>query len=72
MSERIYPVHVREYGGSTVLVLPRSLREALGIFPRDVVCIRKVGRMLLLKKLVPGEVMPVSVEEAHAAAESAR
>lgn len=72
MSEPVMIANVRSYGNSVVLVLPRSLREALGILPRDLVGMRKVGRLLLLKKLVPGEIMPVSAGEAADAAESAR
>ncbi len=59
---------VKKWGGTHVLILKPQIMHALGWVHRDVVGVRKVGRCLLLKRLVPGEVMPLSSQEAETAA----
>jgi hypothetical protein len=54
-----------------VLVLPKYVCEQLGLFHRDLVGIRKVGRRFVLQKLEAGRVMPLSEEEARRAASAA-
>lgn len=58
---------VQRFGSSFAIILPKAAREALTILPGDLVAIRVVGRRLVVGKLVPEQVMPVSDEEASAA-----
>ncbi len=72
MEADFYTSRVLIWGNSFVIVVPRALVSSLGLVHRDVVGLRKIGRNLLLKRLVPGEVMPVSAAEVEAAARDGR
>lgn len=68
MDQEFYTSRLLLWGHSLVIVVPRALANNLGLVHRDVVGLRKIGRNLLLKRLVAGEVMPVSAAEVEAAA----
>jgi antitoxin component of MazEF toxin-antitoxin module len=70
MDSPVLIANVRVWGNSTVVVLPKTVREHLGVVARDVVGFRRVGRYWILRRLTPGDLMPVTDQEAaHAAAE---
>ncbi len=52
------------WGGSWCILIPKAVREALGLLPGDLVAIRIVGRRVVMGKLFPDAVLPVSDEEA--------
>jgi antitoxin component of MazEF toxin-antitoxin module len=72
MDSPLLVTHVRRWSDSYVLILPRAIREHLGLVAGDVVGLRKVGRLVMMKRIVPGEVMPLTEEEARDAANSRR
>ncbi len=72
MEQTFYTSRVKLWGGSYVILLPAALVKSMGYVHRDAVALRRLGRALLIKKLVPGEVIPVSAEEVAAAARDGR
>lgn len=58
-------VRARKWGHSMVIVLPRELREFLGVVHRDLIAYRKVGRYVLLRRIRAGELVPVGDEGAR-------
>lgn len=60
-------VRVRRWSKCFVIVLPREMREFFGIVHRDMLAYRKVGRLVVLRKIRAGELLPVSESEAREA-----
>ena len=55
------------WGNSWGIIIPKAVREALGLLPGDLVAIRIVGRRAVMGRLLPEAVLPVSDEEASIA-----
>jgi antitoxin component of MazEF toxin-antitoxin module len=61
-----FPLMISKYtklGGSWGLILPPAVRSALGLLPGDMIAIRLLGNRAVIGRLVPGVVLPLSVEE---------
>ncbi len=67
MEEVFYTTRVKKWSGSWVVVLPPGVVRIFGFVHRDIVGVRKVGPCLVIKRLTPGAVMPLSAEELEAA-----
>jgi bifunctional DNA-binding transcriptional regulator/antitoxin component of YhaV-PrlF toxin-antitoxin module len=61
-------LRVRNWSRSWVIVLPRELREFFGVVHRDMLAYRKVGRLIVLRRIRAGELLPVTDAEAKEAA----
>jgi hypothetical protein len=61
-------LRVRNWSHSWVIVLPRELREFFGVVHRDMLAYRKVGRLVVLRRIRAGELLPVTEAEAREAA----
>ena len=57
-------VRIRKWGKSYVIVLPRELREFFGAVHRDMLAYRKVGRLVCLRRIGAGDLLPLTKEEA--------
>ncbi len=60
-------LRVRNWSRSWVIVLPRELREFFGVVHRDMLAYRKVGRLVVLRRIRAGELLPMSKAEAEQA-----
>ena len=60
--------HCRRWGNSFVMLMPREVREELGLVHRDLIGLRKVGRRWVLVKITAAMVCPVSENEVRQAA----
>lgn len=59
---------VHKLGGSWCLILPRTVREALGLIPGDVMVIRIFGRRAVIAKFDGARALPITEDEKAAAA----
>ena len=60
-------VRVRKWSKCFVIVLPREVREFFGVVHRDMLAYRKVGRLVVLRRIRADELLPVSKAEAEQA-----
>ncbi len=67
MDELFYTTRIKKWGGSFVVVLPPGAVRVMGFIHRDIVGVRKVGPCLVIKRIAPGAVMPLSPDEIEAA-----
>lgn len=58
---------IRREGNSVSVVLPKGVREALGLLPGDVVVFRLIGRKAVMAKFDVKLALPLSDSEASAA-----
>ena len=59
-------LRVRKWGHSMVVVLPPELKEFFHVMHRDLIGYRKVGRLVCLRRIGPGDLLPVTDKEAQA------
>jgi antitoxin component of MazEF toxin-antitoxin module len=59
-------LRVRKWGHSMVIVLPPELREFFNVIHRDLIAYRKVGRLVCLRRIGAGDLLPVTDKEAQA------
>lgn len=56
-------IRVRKWGNSYVLVLPPEIKEFFAVVPRDMIAYRKVGRVVVLRRICHGDLLPMTPGE---------
>jgi len=58
---------VRRWGNSLVVVLPPELKDFFGVVHRDLLAYRKCGRMVVLRRIQPKQLVPLTESESQEA-----
>lgn len=64
--DTVYSPKVRKWGNSTVVVLPKDVRAALGLSVNDILLMRVFGKLLIARRLDPKMVVDLSAIPADA------
>jgi antitoxin component of MazEF toxin-antitoxin module len=57
---QVWATRFVKLGGSAAVVLPKEVREKLGVLPGDLIVMRLYGKILIARRLDPTNVIDVS------------
>ena len=61
---------IRKWGHSSVVSVPKEVRQALGVLPGDQIAFRKIGRYVFILAVNAFQLAPVTKEEMAMAREA--
>lgn len=66
MGLRTYAARYCKVGNSQAIIVPKEVREKMGLFPGDLIVMRLFGKLLICRRLDPRDVVEVDTIPADA------
>lgn len=60
MAKPTYASRFTRVGTSKAIILPKEVRELMGLIPGDLVVMRLFGKLLICRKLEPNQIVDIS------------
>jgi bifunctional DNA-binding transcriptional regulator/antitoxin component of YhaV-PrlF toxin-antitoxin module len=60
MASKTYASRYTRVGTSAAVIIPKAVRDELGLIDKDLMVMRIFGKLLILRRLSPNEVVDVS------------
>ena len=60
MAGKTFATRYTRVGTSAAIIIPKAVREELGLIDKDMIVMRTFGKLLILRRLSPNEVVDVS------------
>ena len=60
MANKTYASRYTRVGSSAAVIIPKPVREELGLIDKDLMIMRTFGKLLILRRLSPNEVVDLT------------